>query len=334
MLVEEELARATPERETALTIGVFDGVHLGHQFLIGKLKERAVEEGLLSGVVTFHRHPRLVLSPQSKITYLTSLKERTRLLKGLGVELVLTLSFNPELAQLGAREFIELLKRYLRVRRLVIGPDFALGRGREGGVPALKALGEELDFCVEEVPPRVYQGEVVSSTAIRGALSRGDVIKVRELLGRGFTLEGQVSKGDERGKILGFPTANLIPDLEQALPADGVYATRVFRPFETGLSQREMSNLETAARLHDVGKIGISETVYKAVTNIGIRPTFGGGQRLVEVHLLDFEGELYGQEIEIELVDRLRDEMKFSSAEELKAQIMRDVTQARAILEL
>jgi len=306
MLVEEELARAKPEREMALTIGVFDGVHLGHQFLIGKLKERAVEEGLLSGVVTFHRHPRLVLSPQSNITYLTSLKQRIRLLKGLGVELVLTLSFTPEMAQLGAREFVELLRRYLRVRRLVIGPDFALGRGREGGVPALKALGEELDFCVEEVPPRVYQGEVVSSTAIRGALSRGDVIKVSELLGRRFTLEGQVSKGDERGKILGFPTANLIPDPEQALPDDGVYATRAF----------------------------LSETVYQAVTNIGIRPTFGGGQRLVEVHLLDFEGELYGRELEIELVARLRGEARFANAEELKAQIMKDVTQARAILEL
>ena len=306
MLVEEELANAVPERETTLTIGVFDGIHLGHQFLIGKLKEKAVEEGLLSGVVTFHRHPRLVLSPRSKITYLTSLKERIRFLKGLGVEHIVTLSFTPELAELGAREFIELLKRYLRMRGLVIGPDFTLGRRRDGGVPALKALGEELDFSVEVVPPRVYQGEVVSSTAIRGALSRGDVIKVSELLGRRFTLAGQVSKGDERGKILGFPTANLIPDPEQALPADGVYATRAF----------------------------LSETAYQSVTNIGIRPTFGGGQRLVEVHLLDFEGELYGQELEIELVARLRGEARFASAEELKAQIMRDVTQARAILEL
>jgi len=306
MLVEDELARVMPERETALTIGVFDGIHLGHQFLIGKLKEEAVLEGLLSGVVTFNRHPRLVLSPQSRITYLTSLKERIELLKGLGVEFVVTLSFTPELAQLGAREFIGLLRRYLRMRRLVIGPDFALGRGREGGVHALEALGEKLDFSVEVVPPIVYQGEVVSSTAIRGALSKGDVEKVSELLGRRFTLAGQVSKGDERGKILGFPTANLIPAPEQALPADGVYATRAF----------------------------LSETVYQAVTNIGVRPTFGSGQRLVEVHLLDFDGELYGQELKIELVDRLRDEMKFSSAGELKAQMVRDVTQARAILEL
>lgn len=304
MLVEEELARAVSERDTALTIGVFDGVHLGHQFLIGKLKEKAAENGLLSGVVTFHRHPRLVLSPDSKITYLTSLKERIRLLEGLGVEHVVTLSFTPELSQLGAREFIALLKRYLRVRGLVIGPDFALGKRREGAAPTLRALGDELDFVVEVVPPMVLHGEVVSSTAIRHALSRGDMMAVNKLLGRHFTLAGQVSKGDERGKTLGFPTANLIPEPEQALPADGVYATRAF----------------------------LSETAYQAVVNIGIRPTFGGGQRLVEVHLFDFEGQLYGQELRIELVERLRGEMKFSSAEELKAQIARDVTQARALL--
>ena len=304
MLVEEELASAAPEGDTALTIGVFDGVHLGHQFLIGKLKEKAAENGLLSSVVTFHRHPRLVLSPQSKITYLTSLKERIRLLQGLGVEHVVTLSFTPELSQLSAREFAALLKRYLRMRRLVIGPDFALGRGREGCAPTLKALGEELGFQVEVVPPMMLHGEVVSSTAIRHALSRGDMMAVSRLLGRRFTLAGEVSRGDERGKTLGFPTANLIPEPEQALPADGVYATRAF----------------------------LNETAYQSVTNIGIRPTFGGGRRLVEVHLLDFEGELYGQKLQIELVERLRGEARFSSAEELKAQIRRDVEQARALL--
>ncbi|MBE0415141.1 MAG: bifunctional riboflavin kinase/FAD synthetase [Dehalococcoidia bacterium] len=330
MLFEEELARALPERDLMLTIGVFDGVHLGHQFLIEKLRKKAAREGLLSGVVTFHRHPRLVLSPESKLTYLTSLKERIRLLESLGVAHIITLSFTPELSQLGAREFIGLLKRYLRMRGLVIGPDFALGRGREGDAPTLKALGEELHFSVEVVPPMVWQGEVVSSTAIRHALSRGDVMAVSGLLGRRFTLAGLVTKGDARGRILGIPTANLIPDPEQALPADGVYATRVFRPFKTGLSQR--GKLETAARLHDLGKNEISETVYQAVTNIGIRPTFGGGQRIIEVHLLDFEGELYGYEIKIELVERLRGEERFSGAEELKAQIMKDVEQARALL--
>ncbi len=304
MLIEEELARAAPHRETALTIGVFDGVHLGHQYLIQELKQKAAAENLLSGVVTFRHHPRLVLYPEIELTYLTSLSERIRLLTGLGVELIVTLSFSLELAQLGAREFVSLLQRHLKMRALVIGPDFALGKGREGDAAALQALGQELNFMLEVVPAKLWQGEVVSSTAIRLALSQGEPRRVSQLLGRRFRLGGKVVKGDERGKTLGFPTANIAPDPEQALPADGVYATRAF----------------------------VSERVYNAVTNIGIRPTFGGGQRLIEVHLLDFDGELRGQELEIELVERLRGEIRFASAEELKAQIMRDVEGTRALL--
>ena len=305
MLVEEELARALPENDTALTIGVFDGVHLGHEFLIKKLKERASAGGLLSVVVTFHRHPRLVLSPRSNLAYLTSLKERIRLLESLGVGCVVTLSFTRELAELSAREFIGLLQKYLRMRSLVVGPDFTLGKGRKGDAPKLKSLGEELHFSVEVVEPMVWEGEVVSSTAIRTALSQGDMIKVSRLLGRRFTLSGQVMRGDQRGKTLGFPTANLVPDTEQALPPDGVYTTRAF----------------------------VNETAYLAVTNIGVRPTFGDGKRVVEVHILDFEErELYGHEIRIELAHRLRGEVKFSGADELKAQMQRDVEQARALL--
>ena len=303
MLVEQELARVVPEGETALTLGVFDGVHLGHKSLIHRLRQKAEREGLISGVLTFHRHPRLILSPQSQLTYLTSIEERIRLLQSLGVELIVTLSFTSELAQLGAREFVALLKRYLRMRQLLIGPDFALGRGREGDAVTLEALGQELGFGVEVVRAEVWQGEVVSSTAIRHALGRGDMLKVNQLLGRHFRLRGQVIKGDERGKVLGFPTANLIPDPEQALPPDGVYA----------------------------GQALLGEGVYRAVTNIGVRPTFGGGRRLIEVHLLDFEGELYGTELDIELVERLRGEERFASAEELRAQIMKDVERTRAL---
>ena len=305
MLVEEELSRSVPEGDTALTIGVLDGVHIGHQALITKLKEKAAAQELMSGVVTFQHHPRLVFSPQSKITALTSLQERIRLLKNLGVAHVVTLSFTPDLSQLSAREFIVLIKRYLKMRALVIGPDFAMGKGREGDAQALTALGEELDFTVEVVPPVVWNGKVVSSTAIRGALSRGDVSKANELLGRRFALTGQVSKGDGRGRSLGFPTANLIADRNQALPADGAYAARVF----------------------------YSEMTYQAVINIGLRPTFDGHHRLVEAHILDFTGDLYGRDITIELVGQLRGEEKFPSAEELKAQIIRDVAQAKSLLE-
>jgi len=173
MQVEEELTKLVPERDTLLTIGVFDGVHRGHQYLISQLKEKAERGGFLSGVVTFRQHPQTALSPETKLPYLTDLDERASLLRGVGVGLVAVLSFTPELAQLGAREFISLLKRRLRMRGLVIGPDFALGRGREGDVVTLQAMGDEMDFSVTVIPPMVLDGEVVSSTAIRKALAAG-----------------------------------------------------------------------------------------------------------------------------------------------------------------
>jgi len=305
MLIENELAEAASQSETALTIGVFDGVHLGHQHLIEKLKQKAATDNLLSGVVTFRSHPRLVLSPETNLTYLTNLPERMGLLRSLGVELIASLSFTPELAQLSAREFLALLQRCLKMRVLVIGPDFALGRGRDGNVSNLQSLAEEFNFSVVVVPPMVRRGEVVSSTAIREALGEGDVRKASELLGRRFRLAGQVTRGDERGKTLGFPTANIMPDSQQALPADGVYVTLAF----------------------------IGQESYRSVTNIGVRPTFDGSQRLIEVHLLDFEGgELYGQDLVIELAERLRGEIRFASVEELKSQMMRDVEEAAKVL--
>ena len=304
MLVEEELSRVSPKRHTALTIGVFDGVHLGHQLLVSKTKEKAAEKNLESVVVTFLHHPRLVLGRQSHITFITSIEERIRRLEGLGVSHVVALSFTHELARLSAREFVKLLMEYLKMRELVIGPDFALGKERSGNIASLQALGSELGFGIEVVPPLLYQGEVVSSTAIRGALARGEVNKMNKLLGRHFTLTGQVEKGDARGRTLGFPTANLIPNEEQALPADGVYACYAI----------------------------LGEQRYKAVLNIGVRPTFRGIQRLVEVHILDFSGNIYGQELQVELIDRLRDEMKFPGPEELKSQMTKDVELARMLL--
>ena len=304
MLVEEELSRVSPKRHTALTIGVFDGVHLGHQLLVSKVKEKAAAANLDSVVVTFLHHPRLVLGRQSHITFITSIEERISRLQGLGVSHVVTLSFTHELARLSAREFVTLLMDYLKMRELVIGPDFALGKERSGNIASLQALGSELGFGIEVVPPLLYQGEVVSSTAVRGALARGEVNKMNKLLGRHFTLTGQVEKGDARGRTLGFPTANLIPNEEQALPADGVYACYAI----------------------------LAKQKYQGVLNIGVRPTFRGVQRLVEVHILDFSGNIYGQELQVELIDRLRDEMKFPGPEELKIQMGKDVELARLLL--
>lgn len=300
----EELTRLTPERGTILTIGVFDGVHLGHQQLIAELKGEAAERGLISGVVTFQRHPQEVLAPQTELSFLTSFEERIELIRSLGVELIVPLSFTPELAQCSARSFVSLLKEYLKMQGLVVGPDFALGRGREGDIKMLNALGLELDFTVTLVSHLVVAGQVVSSSAVREALSSGDVALAARLLGRGFSLRGVVSSGVERGRTLGFPTANITLEQRQALPADGVYISRAY----------------VAARVHG------------AVTNIGVRPTFGGGERIVEVYLLDFDGDLYERELSVEFVERVRGEMRFATVEELRMQIERDVQRARAVL--
>jgi riboflavin kinase/FMN adenylyltransferase len=305
MQIEAELAGFTPRQETVLTIGVLDGVHLGHQELIGYLRRQALLRDYLPGVVTFRNHPLDVLSPHTHLPRLTSLEERTRLLQGLGVELIVPLSFTPELAQLSARDFVALLQKHLKMRGLVIGPDFALGRGREGDISALHSLGKERGFWVDVIPPKVINGEVVSSTSIRQALAKGDTAKVKRLLGRTHALIGQVGHGAERGRQLGFPTANLEINSSQALPRDGVYATRA----------------------------NVAGHSYPSVTNIGTRPTFGEGERTVEVYLLDFEGTLYSQELRVELIERLRAEKRFSHPEDLKAQISRDVERARSILE-
>jgi riboflavin kinase / FMN adenylyltransferase len=305
MQIEAELAGFTPRQETVLTIGVLDGVHLGHQELIVYLRRQALARDYLPGVVTFRNHPLDVLSPHTHLPRLTSLEERIRLLQHLGIELVIPLTFTPDLARVSARDFVALLQKYLKMRGLVIGPDFALGRSREGDVSALHSLGKECGFWVDVIPPKVINGEVVSSTSIRQALAKGDMSKVKRLLGRPYALTGQVGHGAGRGRQLGFPTANLEINSRQALPADGIYATRAY----------------------------VAGHSYPSVTNIGTRPTFGEGERTVEVYLLDFEGTLYSQELRVELIERLRGEKRFSNPEELKAQISHDVEQARSILE-
>jgi len=302
--VSSELAKFTPERGTLLTVGVFDGVHLGHRQLIDRLTREAARRRLISGVVTFTHHPKVVLSPKSKLARLTTLQQRIDLLKNVGVEIVVPLTFTREFAALSARQFIELLRQYLRMEGLVIGPDFALGRKREGNVASLRALGRELGFTVEVVQPLILEDSVVSSTAIRGALARGDMKTTSRLLGRPYRLGGLVVGGNERGHGLGYPTANIRVDADQALPADGVYATLAY----------------------------LGDRTYESVTNIGVRPTFNDGERMVEVFLMDFDADIYGRDLSIELIDRLRGEVKFASPEELSRQIATDVREAKTIL--
>ena len=305
MQVEEELARFSPKKEMALTIGVFDGVHLGHKYLISKLIEQAKQQDLISGVVTFRQHPQEMLQPLVKLPLLTDLAQKTALLKNEGVEAIITLSFTPELAGLSARQFVSLLRKYLMMRVLVIGPDFALGRNRDGNADTLRKLGQEMGFSVTVIPPMTVNGEVVSSTAIRNALAKGDMKKVLSMRGHPFSLQGRVVTGASRGaEKLGFPTANLDIDSERAIPSEGVYATWAY----------------------------INGKTYQSVTNIGRRPTFGGGKRTVEVYIIDYHNDLYGRELKIDIMERLRGEIRFEDVESLKKQIAEDVKQGKAIL--
>jgi riboflavin kinase/FMN adenylyltransferase len=305
MQVEDELAQFSPPKETLLTIGVFDGVHLGHKFLISRVVNLAARQNLLSCVITFRQHPRDLLSPKTKLLYLCTVPERIQLLKNEGVDIVAALTFNRELAKLSARDFVALLQKHLKMRCLVIGPDFSLGRNREGNADTLRALGTELGFSVTIVAPKIIDGEVASSTAIRHALADGNMEKVTRLLGRAFSLRGKVIRGEHVGTELGFPTVNLRVDVKMALPPDGVYATRAF----------------------------IDEKEYQAMTNIGKRPTFGeNNERTIESFILNYNQDIYGKEVKIEIIQRLREEKHFDNIEELKKQIAEDVKCGAAIL--
>lgn len=305
MSIEAELASLSPTKGMLLAIGVFDGVHIGHKHLLSELVRQARQRNLISGVITFGQHPKNVLKAGASRPFLTSLPQKIKLLKEQAVEVVITLSFTLELAQLGSSQFISLLRQHLKMQGLVLGPDFALGRNREGDIEALRTLSESLDFSLTVVPHAVLNGEIVSSTAIRNALAGGDIEKVHRMLGRYFSLEGKVITGSGRGAELGFPTANLDIDPGQALPADGIYASRAH----------------------------IDDRQRRAVTNIGKRPTFDETERTVETYILDYRGDLYRRQLKVDIIQKLRDEKRFGTVAALKKQIEQDIKQARAILD-
>jgi riboflavin kinase/FMN adenylyltransferase len=302
----EELLRFATGRQTALTVGNFDGVHRGHQHLIRFLIERARALGLTPGAVTLYPDPARVLRPNIPMPYLTSLEERLELLRSLGLEVIVPLSFTSELADLSPRAFVSLLREQLDLRLLIMGPDNAFGRNREATPEVVAAMGAELGFDVAVLPAPLAEADVaLSATAIRGALQEGNLAEVEKSLGRRYSLRGPVVRGDERGRQLGFPTANIAITPDRALPAFGVYATWAF----------------------------VGETRYASVTNVGNRPTFDGQRTTVETYIFDFAGDLYDQLLRIELVERLRPERKFDGIEAIKAQIERDVAQARRALQ-
>ena len=293
--------------EAVATIGVFDGVHLGHQALIHQIIGQASRLGAESVCVTFTPHPEDVLRPQSEIAHLATLDDRLALLKSLGVSKVAVFEFTRALSQLSPEEFIDLLLARFRLRQLWIGSDFALGRNRSGSPERLAEIGRENGFTVHQFPPVVIEGEIISSSRIRQALAEGHVEEAGRLLGRLYRLTGVVVEGDHRGATLGFPTANLSLRERLALPADGIYAVWV--------------------------RIGNERDAHPGAASIGIRPTFGPGERRIEVYLIGFDGDLYGMELSMEFVARLRGEERFDSPGALVAQMIEDVKAAKAALQ-
>lgn len=290
-----------------VTIGAFDGVHRGHQALLRDFVAEARAHNAPAVVVTFYPHPAEVLGNRRNPFYLSTPEEKAALIARLGVDVLVTHPFNREVAQRSARDFMEDLHAHLGLRRLWVGYDFALGRHREGDIPTLRRLGEALGYTLHVVEAYRQDGMVVSSTRIRQALAAGDVALAARLLGRPYAVPGKVTRGDGRGRQLGFPTANLAVWPKRMMPAAGVYACQA----------------EAAGE------------VYPAVVNLGVRPTFerrAVAPRL-EAHLLDFSGDLYGQTLTLHFIARLRPEQRFPSAEALAAQIARDVAAAREALQ-
>ena len=304
LLVREGLQRSCPPGEHAVTIGVFDGVHIGHRMLIDRMLEEAGTRGLSGGVLTFHPSPIKVLRPDVPFAYIESLEQRVEHLREAGALFTAVIDFTSELTQVSAADFCQLLYEAAGMRLLVVGEDFALGRGREGDVARLRELGAEIGFEAIGVPLLRPSADLVSSTRIRALLATGAMETVQALLGRPFSMRGPVVRGEERGRTIGFPTLNIGVSADLALPANGVYIT--------------------SALLRDGRR-------FQAVTNIGERPTFEGEQRRVETHLLDFEGDLYGEVVTIELLSRVRDEQKFDGVEALVAQIAMDVDSTRRL---
>ncbi|HIQ01611.1 MAG TPA: bifunctional riboflavin kinase/FAD synthetase [Anaerolineales bacterium] len=304
MQTVHSLKDAPLSRPSHVTIGAFDGVHRGHRHLIGSMVAAAHEAGRAAVALTFDPHPGALLG-RSPVAVLSTIEERAALLESLGVDLLVVLRFTPAVAGTPAARFVAGLCRHLGLVELWAGPDFALGHRREGNVPFLRRLGEREGFVVRVVEPLRWRGEVVSSTRIRAALTAGDIEEANGCLGRPYHLSGTVVRGRGLGCVLGVPTANLEPPSGRLIPANGVYAC--FARVEAG------------------------ET-WPAVVNVGVRPTIAANHLIVEAHLLDFEGDLYGQRLGLDFIARLRDEETFPSLNALVAQVREDIGRARRIL--
>jgi riboflavin kinase/FMN adenylyltransferase len=293
-------------RPAVLTLGVFDGLHLGHQLIISRVVERARQLGAVPTVITFDPHPRAVLHPESAPPLLQTLDQKVEAFGVLGVEQAIVVRFTPEFARVRAEEFLrDVVHERLQAREVYLGRGFAFGRGREGDIELLRRVSGELGFFADEVPEVRLRGQRISSSRIRELLAAGRVNLARRMLGRPYGVEGRVVRGHERGRTLGFPTANLRP-ANRVIPRRGVYVTATL--------------IDGAWR--------------RSVTNVGVRPTFEHeAEPSVETFVMDWGGDLYGDVVRVRFLHRLRPERRFDAVEELKRQIERDAARARKYFE-
>lgn len=310
MTFQSQLDSLSTGRPSAVTVGTFDGVHVGHRKLLAETVARASSlNGGVAAAIVFRQQPRALLVPDRPVTYLSPLEDRLAMIRAAGIDLVIPVEFDESLRSLSPREFAGELAARVVMKHLILGPGAVIGRDRSGTPDVLRGLGTDLGFQVHTIQPAIHAGHQVSSSAIRRALADGEIGDACAMLGRPYLLTGVVETGDRRGRQLGFPTANLGVDPRMALPGDGIYATWALVAPGT-----------PAARRHP------------SATSIGVRPTFGGGKRTIEAHLLDFDGDLYGANLGIEFVERLRPELKFESVDALVRQMTDDVRQARSLL--
>ncbi|MBT7953093.1 MAG: bifunctional riboflavin kinase/FAD synthetase [Gammaproteobacteria bacterium] len=292
---------------SVVTVGNFDGVHLGHQAVIGQLKQHARQLGLQSVVLTFEPQPLEHFQPEAAPARLSSFRDKFLQLRAQGVDKLVCLRFQDSLAKVSAEEFVQrLFVEALGMKRIIIGDDFRFGRDRKGDIHTLRSMGETAGFDVVPIDSFSIDGERVSSSRIRKALDEHDFDTARSLLGRAYCISGRVRHGEKRGRQLGFPTANVSLSRNTSALL-GVYAVQV---------------------------TGLDGVILNGVANLGTRPVFDGKQLLLEVHLLDYSKDIYGRHINVEFLKHLRGEQKFASIDELQAQINQDVDDARAIFEL
>ncbi|MBU1753976.1 bifunctional riboflavin kinase/FAD synthetase [bacterium] len=292
-------------QSSVVTIGIFDGVHLGHQRIINEIIESASQDGSESVVMTFDPHPEELILSKSP-PFLLPLSERIRLIESTGVSLMIISDFTRQIADISAEEFVRnILVDRLRIRKICVGYDYSFGKDRAGGIDLLRELGQVCDFETDIIPPVRINNEIVSSTKIRYCIAQGKIAQANDMLGRKHTIKMVVVHGDKRGRILGYPTANCLCKDDILLPCVGVYAVLVW-----------MDNIQ-----------------YNGMANIGYCPTFRGEELRIEVHLLDFQGDLYDKELSVTFIDRIRDERVFDSIEELLEQLKEDEKISRRMLE-